>query len=182
MLILLSGPSAVGKNTIIEHIIKKYNNFTLMRSCTTRPKRESDDTIMVQYDYISVDEFLKKINNDEMFEYSEVHGNYYGIPKENLERAVSEDFIKDIDVLGAKKVVEGYGSKATILSIFLDAPDVVLKDRLINRGESPERIEVRMQRNNMEREYKANYDLQIMNTDLNNTLRIIFEKIEELKK
>lgn len=179
MLILISGPSAVGKNTIIEKIIERYQDFTLMKSFTTREKRASDDTIKVVYEYVSKEEFEGKISRGEMFEYSEVHGNYYGIPFENLDRAIDENFIKDIDVLGNIKIRDTYGKKTKVVSIFLDAPDEILKDRLEKRGETPDRVKKRMERNNMEREYKKDYDLVIENLELEKTLNQIFSYLND---
>ncbi len=181
MLIILSGVSGTGKNTVIREVLKRKNEATIMKSVTTRPRRESDDC----YIYMTEEEFLLRRDNGEFFETEEVHGKYYGVLKASLENVINNPniiYMKDIDVHGTERIVSFLKDKADVLTIFLDAPNEVLFDRLIKRGESEERAKIRLQRGEMEREYKNSYDYVIENLNLETTVKFIEEKIDEKLK
>ena len=181
MLVILSGVSGTGKNTIIREIMKKNSLAKIMKSVTTRPRRESDDC----YIYMTEEEFLLRRDNDEFFETQEVHGKYYGVLKSSLEQVIhnpNEIFMKDIEVLGTEKIVKYLKGKADVLTIFLDAPNEVLFDRLIKRGESEERAKIRLSRGEMERKYKNSYDYVIENLNLQTTVEYIEKLINEKMK
>ena len=136
MLILLSGVSGVGKNTVIARLLKMRKNLCFMLSGTTRPRRNSEKD--ANYIYMTKEEFARREKNGDFFETQQVHGNMYGILKDSLLKASEDrekDYIKDIDVYGNKKVRDFLKGKAKVLSIFLDAPDDVLVERLRGRGE-----------------------------------------------
>ena len=169
MLIVFSGLSASGKNTIMNYLLKIRKDIKILEqsSGTTRPPRESDKEYNT-YCYMSDEEFKKGIKENKFFEYEEVHGYYYGILNEALQRVIDDkenDYMRDIDVHGCQRLKNYLKGKAQVVSIFLDAPDEVLRERLRNRGESEERIEVRLSRGQMEREFKKDYDLVINNLD-----------------
>ena len=182
MLILLSGVSGVGKNTVIANLLKRRKNLSFMLSGTTRPRRNSEKD--ANYIYMSKEEFARREKNGEFFETQEVHGNMYGVLKASLLK-VSEDkerdYIKDIDVYGNKKVRQFLKGKAKVLSIFLDAPDEILRERLKGRGEEEGRIKVRLSRAEEERSFKSDYDAVIENIDLEKTITKIVELIEKNK-
>ena len=79
MLILLSGCSGAGKNTIIQELLKRNDNITFLKSCTTRRKRRNEPANT--YIYLSREDFDNKLKNDEIFEHEEIHQNFYGITK-----------------------------------------------------------------------------------------------------
>ena len=114
------------------------------------------------------------INNQDFFEYENVHGYYYGTIKSRFDEA-SEDkqnfFMRDIDVNGHQKLKNYYKEK--LISVFLDAPDEILRERLLNRGEEPQRIDVRLSRAALERKHKNDYSLVINNIDKEETIKII---------
>lgn len=177
MFIIFSGVSGSGKNTVMNELLKKRKNLFILEqsSATTREKRESD-AIYNTYKYMTKDEFEKGISEGEFFEFEEVHGCYYGVLNEALNRVIDNpqnDYMRDIDVKGNIKLRNYLKDKCGVLSIFLDAPDDVIYDRLIKRGESEERARIRLSRGGLEREYKDQFDVCIENLDLNDTVNKI---------
>lgn len=182
MLILLSGVSGVGKNTVIANLLERRKNLSFMLSGTTRTRRNSEKD--ANYIYMTKEEFACREKNGDFFETQQVHGNMYGILKDSLLKASEDrekDYIKDIDVYGNKKVRGFLKGKAKVLSIFLDAPDDVLAERLRGRGEEEERIKVRLSRAEEERAHKKDYDAVIENIDLEKTIKTILELIKKNK-
>lgn len=178
MLILISGCSGSGKNTIINKLIENNSNLVQLKSCTSRPKLERDEE-KNPYIHISKEEFEEKIKNNELFEYEEVHGNYYGILKETINDVIKseKDYIKDIGVLGQKNMVNRLGNKVKIVSIYLDVPKQELIERLKLRGEKE--IEKRLARFDFENAHRPNYNLIIQNNDLDKTIQIIENLIKK---
>lgn len=178
MLILFSGVSGSGKNTIINEILKRNKDYKMLSrsSGTTREIRESDKDYNA-YVYMNEEEFKTGIEEGKFFEYEVVHGNYYGLLREALERVENsqDTFLRDIDVQGNIKLRNYFEGKKKVVSIFLDAPNEELVKRLKERGESDERIKVRLSRSAHEREYKDNYDLVIENIDIEKTVSSICE-------
>ncbi len=183
MLIVVSGVSGSGKNTVIEKLMEKDKNFKVFKSATTRKARENENKKGI-YLFMTKEEFEKKIENNEFFEFEKVHDNFYGILKVQLDLVCKNkqfNYIRDIDVNGNLKLRKHF-AKEDILSIFLDAPDDILKDRLIKRGESIESIDKRLSRAKFERSHKDNYDLVIENKDLEKTIDIICKEIKKKKQ
>lgn len=181
MLIVMSGVSGSGKNTIINKLRQSHKELLFFKSATTRPRREGEEN----YYYFTEEEFAFRKGNREFFETEEVHGYYYGIMNRELEKIITDtehDYIKDVDVHGNQRLRKYLKGKAKMLSIFLDAPDEVLHQRLLGRGESEERIKVRLSRAEMERSCKSDYDLVIENIDLDTTVETIEKAYAKAKK
>ena len=182
MLVLFSGVSGSGKNTIINEILKKRKDFIMLShsSGTTREIRESDKDYNA-YIYMSEEEFKKGIEEGEFFEYEIVHGNYYGLLNEAIERIKNsnQNFLRDIDVQGNIKLRKYFLGKKKVVSIFLDAPNEELIKRLKARGESDERIAVRLSRSEKERTYKKHYDFVIDNIEIEKTVSAIIEFLDK---
>ena len=184
MFIVVSGVSSCGKNTVINELIKKRKDLRVLTqsSGTSRPPRESDSQFNT-YVYFTDSEFEKGIEEGKFFEHEVVHGHYYGLIKARLEEVLHDkenDYIRDIDVKGTVNLKKFF--KDNMISIFLDAPDEVLRGRLISRGDTPEDIERRLSRGELERSYKVHYDLCIDNIDLDKTVKTILEFLDEKKK
>ncbi len=184
MLVLISGLSASGKNTIIQNLKNQRDDIEILyqASATTRPPRDSD-SLFKTYIYKTDDEFRESIENGEFIEYEFVHGNFYGTIKSAFDDALKDDskfYIKDIDVKGCINLKK-YFKKEKIITIFLDAPDEILKERLVNRGDTPEQIVKRMSRNAYEREFKIYYDYKIENLNLEDTLNKINYLLDQEK-
>lgn len=132
LLIVVSGPSGAGKDTICQKLIKENSNIWMSVSMTTRKPRplEKDG---VDYFFVSSEEFENKINDNTFLEYASYNDNYYGTPKDKVEEKLNEgkDVILVIDINGAiniKKIIQ------SALFIFIMPPDMeTLKNRLIGR-------------------------------------------------
>lgn len=131
-LVIISGPSGVGKTTICKRVSERMGAF-LSVSTTTRPKtREEIDG--AEYRFVSRDEFQKQIEQGRFLEYAEVFGNLYGTPREPVDKALEEGrtVILQIDVQGARQVKEIYPG---VSMIFILPPDQKeLAHRLTERG------------------------------------------------
>ena len=107
MLVIVSGSSGVGKNTIITKLLERNNNLELLQTCTTRNPRHTDKEMHNPYLYLTREEFENKIKNGELFEHEEIHKNFYGVLNSSLEQVSVSDkhFIKDVGVLGQKNII-----------------------------------------------------------------------------
>jgi guanylate kinase len=142
LLVVLSGPSGVGKSTIAKRLAERVN-ITYVISATTREKRPKDDEGK-QYDYLTREEFLRRLANDEFLEFAQVYDNFYGTPAHPCLDilASGKDALLEIDVQGALQVRWQYPNA---LLVFVLPPDAdTLKQRLSDRGrDSAEEIEKR---------------------------------------
>lgn len=178
-IILISGPSGVGKKTILDRIIadEKLNlNFSI--SFTTRPKREYEIDGRDYY-FVTEQRFLEAIENNELIEHVKFCGNYYGTPKKNILDTINQgkNILLEIEVEGAKNVLKQF-DKDDIISIFITPPSLdELKQRLINRNtESIETIEKRIAQAEKELEEGTFYQFVVVNDEIDETKNEI-EKI-----
>lgn len=180
VLIVLSGPSGVGKGTIAKLITERNKNVSLSISCTTRKPRDGE-THGKEYFFISKDEFSSKIGDNGFLEYSEHFENFYGTPKDFvLEKLVDNDVLLEIDVNGGLKVKENY--KDALLIMILPPSEEELKKRLIGRNtESIEKINMRMERIKYEVSKKDLYDYAVVNDDLMTAVNEIEQIIKNEK-
>lgn len=186
MFIVFSGVSGSGKNTVMNRLLEERGNLNVLTksTCTTRARRPSDDQDQT-YVFLSREEFEEGIKNGMFYEYEDVHGNYYGTISKRLQYVVDNqdlDFMRDIDVKGNRNLKKFFAGKCPMVSIFLDAPDDVIRNRLAERGESPESIEKRLSRGEFERSFKEDYDLVVVNVDLEKTLKTINEFLDRAEK
>lgn len=139
-LIVISGPSGAGKDSIVEGLLKINKKVWLSVSATTREKRGNEKD-GVEYYFLKRGEFEKKIKNNELLEYAEYNNNYYGTPKEKVIEKMNEgyDVILVIEIQGALKIKELI--KEAIFIFILPPSMEELKRRLINRNtEDKEKI------------------------------------------
>jgi guanylate kinase len=132
LLIVLCGPSGVGKSTISRQLSRKLDlSYTI--SATTREKRPGDESGKT-YDHISSDEFFRRLDHDKFLEYAQVYGEYYGTPKHpTLDHlAQGQDVLLEIDVQGALQVRYQYPDALLIFILPPDEP--TLLKRLMDRG------------------------------------------------
>ncbi|MCT4613066.1 MAG: guanylate kinase [Clostridia bacterium] len=167
-LFIISGTTACGKNTLINRVLKDDMGLTLIPSFVTRGMRDGESQGN-PYIFMSEEEFMKLVNNNEMFEYENVHkGVYYGTHQKTYEYAVENgyDVIKDIDVNGAEKYKEHFKEKAILIFIKTSTKEV-LRQRIVDRhGEDEEQIENRLSRVDYELSKESNYDYVVINDDL----------------
>ncbi len=131
--VIVSGPSGVGKSTICEGVVKRLDNVYLSVSVTTRPRSENEVDGQ-DYWFISEQEFQERIDNCLLLEYAEVFGHLYGTPRDKVEEAVREGktVILEIDVQGAKQAKEIFPDAVMIFILPPTEKDLV--ERMDHRG------------------------------------------------
>lgn len=166
ILMVLSGFSGAGKGTLVKGLLRKYDNYVLSVSMTTRAPRQGERN-GVEYFFTDKQDFEEAIKNDGLVEYASYCGNYYGTPKAFVEEqmAAGRNVILEIEIQGALKIKERFPES---LLIFVTPPSAQeLKHRLEKRGtETPEVIARRLARAVEESEGIEAYDYIVVNDDL----------------
>ena len=180
MIVVLSGVSGSGKDTIKEKLIKRNIDIVSIPSYTSREIREFE-TEGKEYFHVDKETFEEMIKEGKFYEYNVHHDNYYGTNKEILDTAISNGkiIVKDIDVNGTKSLKEIFeDSGIKIITIFLYISKEEMEKRLRNREDhlDEEKLNIRMSRYDYETDRSSNYDYIIENNDLDETV----EKIEEI--
>ncbi|MFD1901436.1 guanylate kinase [Enterococcus termitis] len=178
LLIVLSGPSGVGKGTVRKAIFdSEENDFQYSVSMTTRNKREGE-VEGVDYYFRTKEEFEAMIEAGEMLEYAQYVGNYYGTPLSYVNQTLDEgkDVFLEIEVQGAEQVKEKVPDG---VFIFLTPPDLAeLKSRIVGRGtDAHDVIEERMRVAREEIEMMALYDYAVVNDEVHQAVKRIKEII-----
>ena len=167
LMLVISSPSGAGKSTIARNLLKDDSGLSLSVSVTTRKRRPSEID-GVHYHFISVKEFERMRDSDALLEWAEVHGNFYGTPREAVETAMAEgrDMLFDIDWQGALQLQEKM--RADVVAIFILPPTMSeLQSRLHRRAEdTADVIATRLANSRSEIEHWREYDYVIVNDDL----------------
>lgn len=186
MLVILSGVSGSGKDTIKKALINRLDMVESLPSYTSRAPR-ADDVPGLTYRFVSKEEFERMIANNELYEYNVHHENYYGTSKVLMNEKIKEGkvIVKDIDVNGTENLIKLLGNDTKVITIFLKVPKDVLEQRLLKRmGDKPDykEITLRLNRFDYENSKIGMYDYVIKNNDLEKSINIITEIINsELK-
>ena len=167
LVLILASPSGAGKSTLSRSLIQDDGRITLSVSVTTRPRRPSE-VDGVHYHFIAPGRFESMRDRGELLEWAEVHGNYYGTPREPADRALAQgrDMLFDIDWQGTVQVQDKLG--ADVVSVFVLPPSMgELKSRLQRRAEdSAEVIARRLANARTEIAEWRRFDYVIVNDDL----------------
>lgn len=168
LMVVISSPSGAGKSTIARQLLSDNDmNLSLSVSVTTRERRPSEIE-GVHYHFITKREFERRRDNDELIEWAEVHGNFYGTLRQTAEEALADgkDMLFDIDWQGAEQLQAKM--PADVVSIFILPPTMrELQNRLNRRAEdTADVIETRLQNARFEIQKWAKYDYIVINEDL----------------
>ena len=179
-LIILCGPSGVGKSTLAHAVMKEIDQFDFSISVTTRSPRFGEED-SVDYYLLSADDFRKKLKAGAFLETEEVYdGLWYGTLKSEVDRIHEKGrhVMFDVDVKGGVNIKKQF--KEESLSILIKPPSIQdLRKRLIERGtETPETLETRMNRVREELGYEDQFDLSIVNDDLDAAIKKLIETVK----
>ena len=168
---IISGPSGVGKSTVLSALLEKRPNVYFSVSATTRDPRPGE-LDGIHYHFMDVDSFRKWIAMDQFLEYAEYVGNFYGTPKRFVDEAMDQgkDVILDIEVQGAIQVTS---KRPDTVRIFIAPPSwAELERRLTERGtDSKDKIQKRLLRAKVEFQTAHTYDYFVINDTVDNAVR-----------
>ena len=177
-LIILTGPSGVGKGTVVKEILGKDKNIWLSISATTRQPRDGEKA-GENYYFLSQEKFKEMIEQNLFLEWAQFAGNYYGTPLSSVDEKIKEGItvLLEIEVEGAKQIKEKYPNS---MSIFLLPPDLLeLERRIRNRGtEKEDAIQKRLSRANYEISASNQFDFSLTNDNVNETAKKIIKLIK----
>ncbi len=172
LLIVISGPSGVGKGTICKELMKRYD-YNVSISATTRSPREGE-VDGVNYHFLDKKSFEEKLSNNEFLEYAQVYGNYYGTLKQSVENEIhnGKNIILEIDIQGTLQVQKVYKNA---IYIFLLPPSInELKNRILKRGsETESSFNLRFSSVSEELKYMNSYDYAVINDDIDKAVEKI---------
>lgn len=167
---IISGPSGVGKSTVLKELFKDREDLYFSVSATTREPRPGE-VDGVHYHFTDVDEFRKMISEDAFLEYAEYVGNFYGTPKKFVDAAMDQgrDVILDIEIQGAQQVC---AKRPETVRIFIAPPSwAELERRLTDRGTDDEdKVQKRLLRAKVELKMADRYDYFVVNDTVDNAV------------
>ena len=178
ILVVVSGFSGAGKGTLMKELLKRYDNYALSISATTRAPREGE-TDGKEYFFVTKEQFEKMRDERKLIEYAQYVNNYYGTPKEYVEQKMAEgkDVILEIEIQGALKVKKRFQDA---LLLFVTPPSAEeLRRRLVGRGtETLEVINARLARAAEEASGMEAYDYLLINDDLDRCVEEMHQLIQ----
>ena len=178
ILVVVSGFSGAGKGTLMKELLKRYDNYALSISATTRAPREGE-TDGKEYFFVTKEQFEKMRDERKLVEYAQYVNNYYGTPKEYVEQKMAEgkDVILEIEIQGALKVKKRFPDA---LLLFVTPPSAEeLRRRLVGRGtETLEVINARLARAAEEASGMEAYDYLLINDDLDRCVEEMHQMIQ----
>ena len=185
LLIILSGPSGVGKNCVRQEIMKSNKlQLTYSISMTTREKREKE-VDGVDYYFVSEEEYQRNIDNGNFLEWASFVGHRYGTPKDKVEqlRNSGKNVFLEIEINGAKQVMEAVKDDR-VISFFLMPPSFAALEKRIRKRktESEEIIQERLQKGLKEMTMTDNYDHVVINDKISRAAQEIIDLVKAKMK
>lgn len=170
-IIAVSAPSGAGKTTIVKQILKQFPQIMFSVSATTRPRRDVEKD-GVEYHFITEQEFLKKMKNEEFVEWEKFYDYYYGTFKNTIEENIGagRSILLEVDVKGALTLKKLYPD-AHLLYIAPPSFEELVKRLSQRQTESKEDLEKRIERTKMELSVKDEFDYLIVNEDLDKAVK-----------
>ena len=166
--LVITGPSGVGKGTLIERLLERIPELELSISATTREPRTGEEDGR-EYHFLSPEEFRGRIEAGDFIEHASYSGNHYGTLREEVERRLAEghSVVLEIEVQGARQIRD---AMPEAVLIFIAPPDErVLRERLEGRGtDSPDDIEQRLRTAEVELAARSEFPHVVVNDDLQN--------------
>ena len=172
-LVVISGFSGAGKGTIMKALLKKYPDYALSISVTSRKPR-AGEIDGVDYFFITVEQFKEMIEKEQLIEYAQYVENYYGTPKEYVDeqRKLGKNVLLEIEIQGALKIKKKYPEAVLVFVTTKDADTLI--NRLTNRGTEDETtIKKRLERAVVESDGVENYDYIVINDILDDSVETI---------
>lgn len=179
--IVFSAPSGSGKSTLVNYLIERGLNLHFSISATSRPPRGTEQH-GVEYFFLTPQEFRQRIEAGEFLEHEEVYPDrFYGTLRSQVDAQLAEgdNVICDVDVVGGINIKRHYGERC--LSVFIQPPSVdVLRQRLESRGtETPDAIQMRLDKAAYEMSFAPQFDTIIVNDDLSTAQADIYRVVSE---
>jgi len=167
LLIVISGPSGVGKDTVIQRMKERRLPFHFVVTATTRPPRVGE-VHGRDYFFVSKDEFAAMIESDELLEYAYVYNDYKGIPKQQVREALAtgQDVIMRVDVQGAAKVRQLTADGAALIFMTTLSEDELVDRLRARKTETPEGLNLRIATARKELERIGEFDYCVINQDM----------------
>ncbi len=175
LLIVISGPSGVGKDTVVDHMKARGLPFHFVITATTRPARE-EETHGVDYFFFSKDEFAEMIEKDELLEYAFVYNDFKGIPKSQVRQALAsgKDVVMRLDVQGAATIQE-LCPEAVLIFLSTESEDELVNRLKARKTEKLDELKLRIATARKELDRISEFDYVILNRDdkLDETVKAI---------
>lgn len=165
-LFIISGPSGVGKDTIVDGLLKCHPDWSRLTTSTTRPQMKGERGR--KYHHFTEEQFQKLIDKGEIFESAKVHNYFYGVTREDIEQALREDnpLVFDLDIQGARHYQSELGSQVYLIFLKPDSLEVLEKRiRERRRGENEKEIARRLEDAKTEMKAESEFDRSIINSE-----------------
>lgn len=180
-LIVIVAPSGTGKSSLIKKLREEFKDLEWSVSITTRRKR-TNEVEGIDYFFTDQDSFNQGINQNRFVEWAKVHGNFYGTPREFVEKGINQGkvLLFDLDIQGTDAMMKDYAEYTK--AIFIAPPSLkALEDRLINRGtEDEETIKHRTQNAIKELQRKNDYEYLVINDDFEQAYKDLASIISDI--
>ena len=181
-IIVVSAPSGAGKTTIVKQILKQYPEIVFSVSATTRPKR-AVETDGIEYYFITENEFVEKIENDEFVEWEKFYDYYYGSFKKSVDDCINKGktILFELDVKGSISLKKIY-TEAHLIYIMPPSYEELIRRLKDRQTENSEDFKKRVERIKMELSLKDQFDYLIENKDLEKAIKETSDLIRKITK